>query len=72
MEKLNNDLFKKKQIKNSDKIIGGVDNTSVFSDGTSRFSDCNPTSYEDDNTGWISDSRSENTDTGRTADSCNG
>jgi len=79
MKKINDDLFKKKQIKNLDQKVGGYatstdsnkDNTSIFSDGTSRFSDCMPTSYDDDNTGWVADSRSMNTDTERSADGCN-
>jgi hypothetical protein len=72
MKKINDDLFKKKQIKNIDYKIGGAAaSTSMFSDGTSRFSDCMPTSYDDDDTGWISDSRSKNQDTERAADGCN-
>lgn len=65
MEDLKNGLFKEFKLNAPEKVLGGAVG------GTSKSKDCNPTGYDDDNSGWRSDSKKTGTDTVRADDNCN-
>lgn len=65
MEDLKSGLFKEFKLNAPEKVLGGAVGN------TSKSKDCNPTGYDDDNSGWRSDSRKTETDTVRADDNCN-